>query len=591
LGSAIIKFNMRIITVINAKGGCGKSTIAMSLASGLAIRGQATLLIDMDPQAQVTQWLGLGDGLSSPGTLVQAMEGKATMDSIVQATKFDNLSFVASSQGLEDLGRQITDMEGYQTMFTQLLYSLTRSYEFVVIDSPNQISPVMENCIYPSDAFIVPFESTKAVRSYANFFQLLLRIRTSYRTCPGNRGCGAGSFRPLNCMVFPRRKPRSAPADGLPRWTRTADRSSSIDPIPKGQKTWPLWWMSCFGCWGGRIWREKLAPNQQLSRWTWVAWTPMQTLPPTPIKPPCLPSDLSLLLSTEDYQSITNNTMTKLPEGKTRLDLVKEGMSGMNAGLKKQGRLVVSIDRLKEDKRNERRTFRNMEGLIASIKAVGMIEPITVTADEEGSYRIITGHRRYRAAKEAGLVQVEILIREPDDEYTRRVKSIISNVQREDVGPVEMAEALQSLLADDEKLKTQDDLAHLLGKHKTWVSGMLKVTSLPVSLQKKVESTQLSIPYDAMIRIARLEEEKQQTMLVDQLLGGATQKEIRDEIDRLQGRPAKSVAGATTSSPKPKRVYHTKYKAVVIVQSEVSHLTSDQVMEALQDALGQATNS
>jgi cellulose biosynthesis protein BcsQ len=46
-----------------------------------------------------------------------------------------------------------------------------------VIDSPNQISPVMENCIYPTDIFIVPFESTKAVRSYANFYQLLLRIR------------------------------------------------------------------------------------------------------------------------------------------------------------------------------------------------------------------------------------------------------------------------------------------------------------------------------------------------------------------------------------------------------------------------------
>jgi chromosome partitioning protein len=49
---------MNIVTVINAKGGCGKSTIAMSLASGLAIRGLPTLLIDMDPQAQVTQWLG-----------------------------------------------------------------------------------------------------------------------------------------------------------------------------------------------------------------------------------------------------------------------------------------------------------------------------------------------------------------------------------------------------------------------------------------------------------------------------------------------------------------------------------------------------
>src|SRR5207245_2201444 len=88
-----------------------------------------------------------------------------------------NLDFVASSQGLEELGRQITDVEGYQTILTRLLASLTRPVEFVVIDSPNQISPVMENAIFPSDAFIVPFESTKAVRSYANFFQLLMRLR------------------------------------------------------------------------------------------------------------------------------------------------------------------------------------------------------------------------------------------------------------------------------------------------------------------------------------------------------------------------------------------------------------------------------
>jgi cellulose biosynthesis protein BcsQ len=125
----------------------------------------------------VTQWLGAGDGLSAQGTLVQAMEGKATLDSIIQHTKFENLFFVPSSQGLEDLGRQITEVEGYQTILTRLLSSLTRSFEFIVIDSPNQISPVMENCIYPTDVFIVPFESTKAVRSYANFYQLLLRIR------------------------------------------------------------------------------------------------------------------------------------------------------------------------------------------------------------------------------------------------------------------------------------------------------------------------------------------------------------------------------------------------------------------------------
>ncbi|MFT3784904.1 MAG: ParA family protein [Tepidisphaeraceae bacterium] len=168
---------MKIISAINAKGGCGKSTIAMSLASALAGLGYRTLLIDMDPQAQVTQWLAAGDGLSSDGTLVQAMAGRALLDDVIQVTGIENLSFIASSQQLEDLGRQITDTEGYATLLATLLAGVTTPFDFVVIDSPNQISPVMENVIYPTDVFVVPFESTKAVRSYANFFQLLVKVR------------------------------------------------------------------------------------------------------------------------------------------------------------------------------------------------------------------------------------------------------------------------------------------------------------------------------------------------------------------------------------------------------------------------------
>jgi chromosome partitioning protein len=77
------------------------------------MRGHETLLIDMDPQAQVTQWLGAGDGLGAAGTLAAALTTAELFDDIVQPTKIERLSFVASSEGLEDLGHQITDREDY----------------------------------------------------------------------------------------------------------------------------------------------------------------------------------------------------------------------------------------------------------------------------------------------------------------------------------------------------------------------------------------------------------------------------------------------------------------------------------------------
>jgi chromosome partitioning protein len=170
---------MKTITVINAKGGCGKSTMAMSLAAGLSLKGHRILLMDLDPQAQITQWLSAGDGLRPEGTLVSAFAGHQSLTDVIQPTSYEGISFVASAAGLEDLGREISATEGYPTILTALIAkeSIADRFDFLVIDSPNQISPIMENAIYPADAFLIPFESTKAVKSYASVYQLLLKLR------------------------------------------------------------------------------------------------------------------------------------------------------------------------------------------------------------------------------------------------------------------------------------------------------------------------------------------------------------------------------------------------------------------------------
>jgi len=268
----------------------------------------------------------------------------------------------------------------------------------------------------------------------------------------------------------------------------------------------------------------------------------------------------------------------KLPIGKSRLDLVREGLG---LSVEKRGRLVVGVAKILEDPRNERKTFRNMEGLIASIKAVGLVEPITVTPEGD-CYRILTGHRRHRAAVAAGLDRVEVLIRDPEDESLRRRKSVVSNVQREDLGPVELAEALQSLMEEDDDIQSQEDLARAIGKTKTWVSRILRILDLPAELQQKVASAQLSISYDAVAAIARLQNHPEQEALVDALLDGTTQLDIRERINHLKGR------GGVDGRAKPKHVYETSHKAMVIIQSMNSTLEPERRVQALAEALSKA---
>ncbi len=92
-----------------------------------------------------------------------------------------------------------------------------------------------------------------------------------------------------------------------------------------------------------------------------------------------------------------------------------------------------------------------------------------------------------------------------------------------------------------------------------------------------------------MIRIAPSDDEAQQETLIDMLLDGANQSEIRTQIDSLKNNNRRR-DGATNSATKPKRVYRTKYDIVIIAQSTTKQLTQDHLIGALQEALGRATN-
>ena len=271
--------------------------------------------------------------------------------------------------------------------------------------------------------------------------------------------------------------------------------------------------------------------------------------------------------------------MNPAPTPKSRLQLVREQASRGKAvdDAIPRTRLVVSIEKLVEDPNNERKSLRNMDEMVASVKAHGIIEPITATALTDGRYQIVTGHRRYRAAKVAGLSQVEILIRPTEDERQRRIKSLISNLQRESVPPLELAAALRTLIA--EAGLTQDQVARHLGKNKAWVSGVLRILDLPEEVRQKVGYTQRPLSVDALTRIAHLEDPNLQSQLVDGVLAGSSQSEIREQI--RQAHPGTK----SRSASKMKRTFHTRHGIIVTVRGETGGLTDGQVLAALQDVL------
>jgi ParB family transcriptional regulator, chromosome partitioning protein len=273
--------------------------------------------------------------------------------------------------------------------------------------------------------------------------------------------------------------------------------------------------------------------------------------------------------------------MTKLPQGKSRLDLVKSGLTG---GLPKRGRFIVSIDRLQEDPDNERKVFHSMDDMIESVRRHGIIEPITVTQDGD-RYRILTGHRRFRAAKAVGLSELEVLVREPDDQITRRFKSLISNIQRENIAPVELAETLRSML-DSGAATTQRELATQIGKSEQWMRGMLRILELPARLQEELRHTP-GIGYDMAQRIAQVDDTQFQEELVAAARAGEGTPSIRARIAHFRSQQDSTLSRKKSRTSSMIQLSHREGNCTVSLRAKRESGARESMLEALRQIADQ----
>ena len=170
--------------------------------------------------------------------------------------------------------------------------------------------------------------------------------------------------------------------------------------------------------------------------------------------------------------------------------------------------------------------------LAESIRQHGVIQPLTVRKLSSGYYQIIAGERRWRAAKQAGLREVPVVIIEADDRKAMEL-AMIENLQREDLNPMEAAQGFQTLM--DQYNMTQEQVAERVGKSRSAVANTLRLLGLAPAVRKLLEEDQISAGHArALLPLAGKAQAQAAQTVVDRDLSVRQTEQL---VKRLQAQP------------------------------------------------------
>lgn len=174
----------------------------------------------------------------------------------------------------------------------------------------------------------------------------------------------------------------------------------------------------------------------------------------------------------------------------------------------------VDIDLIHANPTQPRHDFdeQALNELSESIQSIGIIQPITLRQEEDGTYMIIAGERRYRAAQKAGLMSVPAYIRKASDDDVMEM-ALIENIQREDLNAIEVALAYQQLQSRNGL--TQDELAQRVGKSRATVANFMRLLRLPAEIQLALKDRRISMGHARAL--LSLEDAEQQVALFHQI--------------------------------------------------------------------------
>lgn len=194
--------------------------------------------------------------------------------------------------------------------------------------------------------------------------------------------------------------------------------------------------------------------------------------------------------------------------------------------------IQLAVEKIVPNRYQPRQIFdeEKIKELADSIKSYGLLQPIVVRPIEEGMYEIIAGERRFRALKMNGIGQTEVIVKEMNDKETAAI-ALIENIQRENLSPVEEAEAYKKLLDLDGV--TQQELATSLGKSQSFIANKLRLLRLSEPVLKALSNQQISERHARSL--LALNSEQQLEMLGIIKSQALNVKQTEERVKRLVG--------------------------------------------------------
>ncbi|RKX24893.1 MAG: stage 0 sporulation protein J [Candidatus Zixiibacteriota bacterium] len=223
--------------------------------------------------------------------------------------------------------------------------------------------------------------------------------------------------------------------------------------------------------------------------------------------------------------------MTKQVLGKGLSALIP---SGATTETDKLHYKTLNLDQIAPNPLQPRQTFEQqpLEELAESVKANGVVQPLVVRKNGQG-YTIIAGERRYRAARMAGLQQVPTVVWDDVDDVRVLELALVENIHREDLNPLELAEAYRRLI--DQCGLTQNELSRRVGRSRAAVANHLRLLTLPDSIKKLIGEGRLTEGHARAI--LAMESEAQMLEIAERILSNSLSvREVEKTVRRTKRR-------------------------------------------------------